>query len=133
MRKALAFFLVASPALGQEPAWPYEFASIIAEAESYCDGAFSVAPETVTQRDLDGDGTQDWILDARGFACSTRYGLYCGTMGCGVETLIDGTLGSLILQDWDTVTENGTTFLTAPNDRGETVRFLWTGREWQLQ
>ena len=106
---------------------------MIDEAKTYCEGDFSVAPEAVTQRDLNGDGTPDWILDSAGFACSDSYGLYCGTQGCGVETLIDGTIGSLLLHSWDTVTEGGTTYLTAPNDKGETVRFLWTGAEWQLQ
>ncbi len=134
MRHVLAVIsLVATPALAQEQAWPQEFASMIDEAKTYCEGDFSVAPEAVTQRDLNGDGTPDWILDSAGFACSDSYGLYCGTQGCGVETLIDGTIGSLLLHSWDTVTEGGTTYLTAPNDKGETVRFLWTGAEWQLQ
>lgn len=133
MRAALALILLASPALAQDPAWPDEFAAIIEEDKTYCTGEFSVAPEAVTQRDLNGDGTLDWILDTAGFACSDSYGLYCGTQGCGVETLIDGVQGSLLLHSWDTVTEGGTTYLTAPNDRGETVRFLWTGNEWQLQ
>lgn len=133
MRIALALsLLIASPALAQEPAWPPEFAALIDEAKTSCDGKFSVAPESVTQRDLNGDGTPDWILDSAGFACSDSYGLYCGTQGCGVETLIDGTIGSLLLHSWDTVTEGGTTYLTAPSDQGKTVRFLWTGSEWQL-
>jgi hypothetical protein len=68
-----------------------------------------------------------------GYRCSTTATLYCGTGGCGVDTLIDGTLSSLLLHSWDTVTENGTTYLTATNDAGETVRFLWTGSEWALQ
>jgi hypothetical protein len=133
MRAALPLVLLAGPAFAQDPAWPREFVSIIEEDKTHCSGAFSVAPEAITQRDLNGDGTMDWILDTAGFACSDSYGLYCGTRGCGVETLIDGTLGSLVLHSWDTVTEDGTTYLTAPNDRGETVRFLWTGTEWQLQ
>lgn len=133
MRPVLLTLLLTAQAHAQEPAWPDEFASIIAEDKTYCDGEFSVAPETVVQRDLNGDGTLDWILDTAGFACSNSYGLYCGTQGCGVETLIDGVLGSLLLRSWDTVTEDGTTYLTAPNDKGETVRFLWSGSEWVLQ
>jgi hypothetical protein len=132
-RFTLTFLLLAAPALADEAAWPPEFASIIEEDKSYCDGEFSVSPEAVSQRDLNGDGTLDWVLDTAGFACSESYGLYCGTSGCGVETLIDGTLGSLLLHSWDTVTENGTTYLTAPNDQGQTVRFLWSGTEWVLQ
>jgi hypothetical protein len=133
LRPLLLVLLLVNPALSQEPAWPKEFVSIIEEDKTICQGEFSVAPEAVVQRDLNGDGTLDWVLDTAGFACSDSYGLFCGTQGCGVETLIDGTLGSLLLHSWDTVTENGTTYLTAPNDQGEIVRFFWTGKEWQLQ
>jgi hypothetical protein len=133
MRPLFALLLLTAPALAQETAWPDAFTAIVEEDRTYCTGEFSVAPEAVTQRDLNGDGTPDWILDTAGFACSDSYGLYCGTQGCGVETLINGVQGSLLLHSWDTVTEDGITYLTAPNDRGETVRFLWTGSEWQLQ
>ncbi|MCU0827649.1 MAG: hypothetical protein MUE52_09635 [Tabrizicola sp.] len=133
LRLALLLSLTALPAAAQELSWPAEFENMIEEASSYCEGEFSVAPGTVIQRDLNGDGTQDWMLDAAGFACSDSYGLYCGTQGCGVETLIDGTLGSLMLRSWEVVIEDGTTYLTAPNDAGETVRFLWSGSEWVLQ
>jgi hypothetical protein len=133
LRTALLALVLGTPALAEEPAWPPEFLSIIEEDRSMCAGEFSVAPEAVVQRDLNGDGTPDWILDTAGFACSDSYGFYCGTQGCSVETLIDGTLGSLTLHSWASVTENGTTYLTAPNDQGETVRFLWTDSDWQLQ
>ncbi len=133
LRPLLLVLLLVNPALSQEPAWPREFVSIIEEDKTMCQGEFSVAPEAVVQRDLNGDGTLDWVLDTAGFSCSDSYGLFCGTQGCGVETLIGGTLGSLLLHSWDIATENGTTYLTAPNDQGETVRFLWTGKEWQLQ
>jgi hypothetical protein len=129
----LAALATAHPVAAQEPAWPPQLASIIDEARTYCDGEFSAFPETVVQRDLNGDGTPDWILDSAGFRCSTAATLYCGTSGCGVDTLIDGTLSSLMLHSWDTVTEGGTTYLTAPNDAGETVRFLWVGDTWVLQ
>jgi hypothetical protein len=133
MRSTAVLLLLATPAMAQDPAWPKEIASIIAEDKTYCDGEFSMAPEAVTQRDLNGDGTLDWVLDTSGFSCSTSTGLYCGTGGCGVETLINGTLGSLLLHSWDTVTEGGVTYLTAPNDQGGTARFLWTDNGWQLQ
>ncbi len=132
-RPVALILLTLAPAHAQEAAWPKEFASIIDEAKTYCDGDFSVAPEAVTQRDLNGDGTLDWVLDSGGFRCSTAASLYCGTGGCGVDTLIDGTLSSLLLHSWDVVTENGVTYLTAPNDAGETVRFLWKADEWVLQ
>ncbi len=131
MRAALALILLASPALAQDP--PPEVAAIVEKAKGICDGTFTAAPEAVTPVDLTGDGTPDWVVDSGAFRCSTSTSLYCGTAGCGVDTVIDGTRGSLLLHSWDTVTEGGITYLTAPNDRGETVRFLWTGSEWQLQ
>jgi hypothetical protein len=131
MRAALALLLLATPAAAQD--WPPEVAAIVEESKSICSGAFTASPEAVTQRDLNGDGTLDWVVDSGLFQCSDSYGTYCGTRGCGVDTLIDGTRAGLNLHGWDTVTENGTTYLTAPNDRNETVRFLWTGNEWQLQ
>ncbi len=136
MLRPLLFILLAFPAAAQDAAkdagWPAEFASIIAESSTMCDG-FSVSPEAVSQRDLNGDGTADWVLDTAGFACANSYGIFCGTGGCGVETLIDGVRGSLLLHSWDTVSEGGVIYLTAPNDAGKTVRFQWTGTDWQLQ
>jgi hypothetical protein len=131
MRTVLTLLLLATPALAQD--WPPEVSAIVDEAKSICIGTFSAAPDSVTQRDLDGDGTPDWVVDSGLFQCSDSYGTYCGTRGCGVDTVINGTRAGLNLHSWDTVTENGTTYLTAPNDQGETVRFLWTGTEWQLQ
>lgn len=131
MRAALALLLLVTPAAAQD--WPPEVTAIVDEAKSVCEGTFTAPPEAVSQRDLNGDGTPDWVIDSGAFQCSDSYGTYCGTGGCAVDTVIDGTRGSLLLHSWDTVTEGGTTFLTAPNDQGETVRFLWTGSEWQLQ
>ncbi|MFM7334717.1 MAG: hypothetical protein ACKO1H_09950 [Tabrizicola sp.] len=131
MRAVLALLLVATPATAQD--WPPEVTAIVDEARNICGGDFKAAPEAVSQRDLNGDGTADWVIDGGYFQCSDSFGTYCGTKGCSVDTLIDGTRAGLNLHSWDTLTEGGTTYLTAPNDRGETVRFLWTGSEWQLQ
>lgn len=131
MRAPLAFLLLVTPAAAD--GLPPDVAAIVDEAKSICEGTFTATPEAVTQRDLNGDGTPDWVIDSGAFQCSTSTTLYCGTSGCGVDTLIDGTRAGLNLHSWDTLTENGTTYLTAPNDAGETVRFLWTGSEWQLQ
>ena len=133
LRPLVLVALIGLPAFAQDTAWPAEFVAIIKKADSLCQGDFTVAPESAVQRDLNGDGTPDWVLDTGGFACSDSYGLYCGTKGCAVETLIDGVRGSLLLRRWEVVTEGGTTYITAPNDKLETVRFLWTGSEWQLQ
>lgn len=131
MRRVLALLLLATPAFAQD--WPPEVTAILDEGSASCDGVFTAGPEAVTQRDLNGDGTPDWVIDSGAFQCSASASLYCGSAGCGVDTLIDGTRGALLLHDWNTVADDGTTYLTAPNDAGETVRFLWTGTDWQLQ
>lgn len=130
MRTALALLLLVTPAAAQD--WPPEVTTIVQEGKAVCDGDFS-SDGAVTPVDLNGDGTPDWVIDSGAFQCSTSASLYCGTGGCTVDTVIDGTRGTLLLHSWGTVTEGGTTYLTAPNDKGETVRFLWTGSEWQLQ
>jgi hypothetical protein len=131
MRTALAILLFVTPAAAQD--WPPEVAAMIDEAKAICDGRFSAAPEAVTEVDLNGDGTLDWVVDSGAFQCSSSVTLYCGTQGCGVDTLVDGTRSSFIFHDWGTETENGTTYLTAPNDSGGTSRFLWGNGEWQIQ
>ena len=131
MRIALAILLLASPAPAQD--WPPEVAAIVDEAKSICSGDFTASPGAVTQADLNGDGTPDWVIDSGLFQCSDSYGTYCGTRGCGVDTLINGTRGALLLRRWGTVTENGITYLTTHNNKGRPVRFLWTGTEWKIQ
>lgn len=130
LRSLVLLSLLATPALAED--WPPEVTAIVDEARTLCEGDFT-ATEAVTSRDLNGDGSPDWLIDGAGLSCSDSFGAYCGTGGCSVDTVIDGIRGSLLLHRWETVTENGTPYLTAPNDAGETVRFLWTGREWQLQ
>jgi hypothetical protein len=131
MLRSLVLLLLVTPALAQD--WPPEVAAIVEEAKLICGGDFTAAPDAIKQADLNGDGTPDWVVDSGFFRCSDSYDTYCGTRGCSVDTLIDGTRGALLLHSWDTIAADGTTYLTAPNDQGETVRFLWTGTEWQLK
>lgn len=76
---------------------------------------------------------RDWPPEVAAILDKGSASLNCGSAGCGVDTLIDGTRGSLLLHDRDSDADGTTTYLTAPNDAGETVRFLWTGTSWQLQ
>lgn len=131
MRIALALLLLATPAFAQD--WPPEVAAIVEESSASCDGSFTAGPEAVSQVDVNGDGTADWVIDSGAFQCSTAASLYCGTQGCGVDTLVDGIRASFILHDWGTETQGGVTYLTAPNDAGGTTRFLWGNGEWQIQ
>jgi hypothetical protein len=131
MRNALALLLLTTPVAGQD--WPPEVTAILHEATDACDGELLARPDSIFMRELNGDGTPDWVVESVGFVCSGALLTYCGTGGCVVDTVIDGKRGSLLLHSWGTVTEGGTTYLTAPNEAGRTVRFLWSGTEWVLQ
>ncbi len=132
MHRSLALLLLlATPAPAQD--WPAEVAAIVDEARDLCSGTFTAFPTAVTQVDLTGEGTPDWVIDSAALQCSDGYGLYCGTGGCAVDTVIDGIRTSLLLHAWGTETDGGITYLTAPNDLGGTTRFLWGDGEWQIQ
>lgn len=131
MRAAIALIIFATPAAAQD--WPADVTAIVEDASASCDGTFTAAPEAVTRVDLKGDGRLDWVVDSGAFQCSTSVSLYCGTQGCGVDTLIDGIRTSFTLHDWGTESDGRNTYLTAPNDSGGISRFLWGNGEWQIQ
>jgi len=81
----------------------------VEQAASLCEGDRTATADVVTLHDLNSDGTDDWIVDSGAFQCSTSASLYCGPQECGVDPVIDGTRGTLILSDWDTLTEGATT------------------------
>ncbi|SLN70637.1 hypothetical protein TRL7639_04186 [Falsiruegeria litorea R37] len=64
------------------------------------DGTFHLEWGAVDRVDLDGDLTQDWVLNERGFSCSTAASLYCGTGGCMSHFLVEDVLHSLFNQGW---------------------------------
>ncbi len=131
MRIPLALLLLVSPAAAQD--WPPEVTAVVEDARATCSGDFSAAPQAVTATDLNGDGTRDWVIDSGFFRCSDSYGTYCGTGGCGVDTVVDGIRTSFTFHSWDTMIEDGITYLTAPNDAGGISRFLWGNGKWQIQ
>lgn len=63
-------------------------------------GAFNLEWEAVDRVDLDGDLYPDWVLNERGFSCSTAASLYCGTGGCMSHFLVEDVLHSLLNQGW---------------------------------
>ncbi len=66
-------------------------------------GEFDLEWGAVARVDLNGDRVHDWVLDERGFACSTAVSLFCGTGGCMSHFLVDEELHSLLNQGWDVV------------------------------
>ena len=63
-------------------------------------GTFYLEWEAVDRVDLDGDLYLDWVLNERGFSCSTAASLYCGTGGCMSHFLVEDVLHSLFNQGW---------------------------------
>ncbi len=63
-------------------------------------GTFHLEWGAVDRVDLDGDLTHDWVLNERGFSCSTAASLYCGTGGCMSHFLVQDALHSLLNQGW---------------------------------
>ena len=125
----IALLLVVFPLPAQAQDLPSVVQSVVDEAAALCESPVEMAPEAVVQADLNGDGVQDWVVDTGYVICPDFASLYCGTSGCGVTTMIDGIRGDLILHDWSVDTSGGQTYLTAPDDQGRRVRFLWSGSE----
>ena len=63
-------------------------------------GTFYLEWEAVDRVDLDGDLYPDWVLNERGFSCSTAASLYCGTGGCMSHFLLENVTHSLLNQGW---------------------------------
>lgn len=136
-RAALLFLTCTTPfaALSQEAPWPPEVTAAVEEARSYCDdGEVSMTDDAVRNVDLNGDGTKDWIFDTGLVNCSTSASLYCGTLGCGVETLIDGNRASLTLFEWQVVERDGATVLHTVTSQGE-ADLVWnpTSGQWKAR
>ena len=67
-------------------------------------GEFALEWGAVVRTDLDGDLQPDWVLNERGFACSSAASLYCGTGGCESHFLVGDTVTTLLNRGWDIVT-----------------------------
>ena len=122
-------------------------------AEKACaafeDGEFDLEWDAVDRVDLDGDLSNDWVLNESGFACSTAASLFCGTGGCMSHFLVEGALHSLLNQGWDVVDlgphrvliadvhgsrcggVNPTPCVTASTWDKEERRWRTTGAEWE--
>lgn len=90
--------------LGQVPpgsASENPVADALADNESACAGGVTgVEPGLVRQEDVDGDGTNDVIIDFQGLTCDGSR-LFCGTGGCTQEIWLGDPSGPyrLVLSD----------------------------------
>ncbi len=72
-----------------------------AECASFNDGEFALEEGSVQRVDLDGDNTDDWVLNEVRFACSTAASLYGGTGGSMSHFLVGAELASIQNQGWE--------------------------------
>ncbi len=112
-------------------------------------GEFDLEWGAVDRVDLDGDLYHDWVLNERGFACSTAASLFCGTGGCMSHFLVGEELHSLLNQGWNVVelgpnkvllanvhgsqcdSINPTPCVTASTWDKQQKRWQTTGAEWE--
>jgi hypothetical protein len=90
---ALAGLLLAAPALAQTPP-PIEAAT--AENFAACrdaGGTPSTGPEYLTEADLNGDGTPDYVMNLVGLTCENAVSYFCGSAGCPVTVWLSGPGG----------------------------------------
>ncbi|MCL5776589.1 hypothetical protein M1105_06255 [Limibaculum sp. FT325] len=76
----------------------------LAEASADCEGldggVFSTDGAAITEVDLTGDAIPDEIIDEGTFRCSSAASLWCGTGGCGLTVIAEGTATQLLVKDW---------------------------------
>ena len=84
--------------------------AVIDEADQQCQafeqGVFHTTDEVLVRIDLSGDDKPDALVDGHGFRCSSG-NLYCGTGGCPLTLLVDGTRTDLLAKNWRVVDWGG--------------------------
>lgn len=76
---------------GPPPAAKALIDSIQQQARAECReqrGSLRIDGYAVTDADLNGDGVRDYVVDAGAYQCSTAASLYCGTLGCPIDTVV---------------------------------------------
>jgi hypothetical protein len=78
---------------------------LIGSARADCaaieNGTLAVGEDAVARIDLTGDGTPDTLLDYAKLHCSSAQSFGCGTGGCQLEVMVDGTPGDFLARDWE--------------------------------
>lgn len=108
MRLAPALCLLLSPLPAVTPAfaeaWPVPVTAVIDTARAECaafeGGTLAVGAQAVQQVDLTGDGAANWVVDTHGLDCSSAASLYCGTGGCALDLIVDGTVTETLSKGW---------------------------------
>jgi len=83
-----------------DPAADKVLAAARADCESFEGRVFATAPNSVTEADLTGDGIPESIIDEGTFSCTSAASMYCGTGGCGLVVVVDGTPHDFLAKGW---------------------------------
>lgn len=102
MRTMIAAVLVlfAFPAQAQQAPLPKEVQAAIDEAKKDCGERVRLKPKFVISKDVNGDGTPDYILDYEKFQCGDMVSFFCGSAGCLMQVFASLPAGSYV-RAWD--------------------------------
>jgi hypothetical protein len=72
----------------------------VLEGQKNCEPAtVALKPGFITQKDINADGANDYILDYRKFVCGSDRSYFCGTAGCLTQVFVslpDGTFTKVL-------------------------------------
>jgi hypothetical protein len=99
----LAAALVLASALcaqAQQAALPKEVQAAIEASKKDCGEPVRLGPKFVTSKDVNADGTPDYILDYENFQCGQMVTFFCGSGGCLTQVFVSLPDGGYV-KAWD--------------------------------
>ncbi len=99
----LAIALMATPALANDRTVSGVINTARDECRSLENGTLEVGENAVVEIDLTGDGKANTLIDASEFMCTTAASLFCGTGGCALSAVVDGTPHEFLAKGWRVV------------------------------
>jgi hypothetical protein len=94
---ALGLVLLPATALAQFSHLPQNVQSAIEERKKECEETATFKPKFVAEKDINGDGVKDYILDYGYFVCGESFVMFCGTGGCQTQVFASLDDGSYAL------------------------------------
>lgn len=92
----LGFVLLPVVAMAQFSNLPPNIQAAIKENEKACDKAPKFKAKFIAERDVNGDGVKDYILDYGEFECEGSSTYFCGTGGCLTQVFASLPNGSYV-------------------------------------
>ncbi len=106
-----------------------------AECKSFENGDLTIDMDrAVVSVDVTGNGEADEVVDSTAFASSSAASLFCGTGGCGLDVIAEGTAFSFLAKGWSVRAGESAPFLEIGVHWSECdytsfcfEKFVWTG------